>query len=498
MKGIRRRLGVAPTRKTAATVDVLQMLLARTPDTLTGKRDRALLALGFAGAFRRSELVAPDVEDLREDPEGLRVLVRRSKVDQEGSRFTKAIPHGRFIRPVALVREWLGAAGITFGPVFRPVSQSGRVRGAQLGQPSVDPKAGEIPHPRPTDPSVSNILKGYCTTADLDASAFGTHSLRAGYITTAAERGADLARIMDQSGHRDPRTVVGYIWRANALKGHSGSGFLWETGAGGRSGASVLRRDTGPHEGLPLRPFPEFLSVCLLPSAIEHCWVDGCCHFFASSCCACCGPSRRIGRDLRVSCSRMAGESGEAHDRAAHDDQVKPSLAAVSGSSGLLSASLTKSLASGSPAVVGSGTLTFGIRTVGDTTLTPSGLSVSAMAMSLPVILSRCTDQMTFGSIVAQRRRSCAVGNRGCEATTTRGDRLGGHQSRVLLICCHRLHRPGERAAPAGRHFHQLPSCSSQYQRVGRSEFLSQWPARPLSPAEVRPPPVNQEMSRAE
>ena len=58
MKGIRRRLGVAPTRKTAATVDVLQMLLARTPDTLTGKHDRALLALGFAGAFRRSELVS--------------------------------------------------------------------------------------------------------------------------------------------------------------------------------------------------------------------------------------------------------------------------------------------------------------------------------------------------------------------------------------------------------------------------------------------------------
>ena len=154
------------------------------------------------------------------------MLVRRSKVDQEGAGFTKAIPHGRFIRSVALVREWLGAAGITFGPVFRPVSRSGRVRGAQLGQPSVDSKAGKIPHPRPTDPSVANILKGYCTTADLDASAFGAHSLRAGYITTAAERGADLARIMDQSGHSDAQTVIGYIRRANAFKGHSGSGFL--------------------------------------------------------------------------------------------------------------------------------------------------------------------------------------------------------------------------------------------------------------------------------
>ena len=219
MKGVRRRIGTAPTQKAAATVDVLQMLLARTPDTLTGKRDRALLALGFAGAFRRSELVALDVEDLREDPEGLRVMVRRSKVDQEGRGFEKAIPTGRYVQPVRLVREWLEAAGITEGPVFRPVSRSGKVRGncAQLCAAA---------SPRLTDRSVANILKAYCTAAGLDASTFGAHSLRAGYITTAAERGADLARIMDQSGHRDPRTVVGYIRRANAFKSHSGSGFL--------------------------------------------------------------------------------------------------------------------------------------------------------------------------------------------------------------------------------------------------------------------------------
>ena len=218
MKGIRRRVGVAPTQKAAATADVLAALLMRTPDTLTGKRDRALLALGFAGAFRRSELVGLDVADLREDPEGLRVMVRRSKVDQEGKGFEKAIPHGRFIRPVALVREWLDAAGITEGPMFRPVSRSGRVRVSKVD--------GNRPAPRLTTQAVADIIKRYCTAAGLDASTFGAHSLRAGYITTAAERGADLARIMDQSGHRDPRTVVGYIRRANAFKGHSGSGFL--------------------------------------------------------------------------------------------------------------------------------------------------------------------------------------------------------------------------------------------------------------------------------
>lgn len=217
MKGIRRRIGTAPNRKTAATADVLAALLMRTPDTLTGKRDRALLALGFAGAFRRSELVALDVTDLVEDREGLRVIVRRSKTDQEGKGIEKAIPHGRFIRPVAMVREWLDAAGITEGPVFRPVSRSGRVRKSDT--------VSDLP-PRLTTQAVADIIKRYTKEAGLDASAFGAHSLRAGFITTAADRGVDLAKIMDVSGHRDPRTVVGYIRRANAFKGHAGGGFL--------------------------------------------------------------------------------------------------------------------------------------------------------------------------------------------------------------------------------------------------------------------------------
>lgn len=212
MKGARRKVGVAPNQKAAATAEILASLLMRTPDTLTGKRDRALLALGFAGAFRRSELVALDVSDLAEDPEGLRVRVRRSKTDQEGRGIEKAIPHGRYIRPVALIREWLDAAGIVEGPVFRPVSRYGYVR-----------QGNDV---RLTAQAVADIMKKYTAAAGLDASTFGVHSLRAGYITSAAERGADLARIMDQSGHRDPRTVVGYIRRANAFKGHSGSGFL--------------------------------------------------------------------------------------------------------------------------------------------------------------------------------------------------------------------------------------------------------------------------------
>ncbi|MHC2021400.1 site-specific integrase [Methylobacterium sp. CM6247] len=210
MKGIRRRVGVRPTQKSPATAEVITAIMQHVPPGLAGKRDKALLALGFAGAFRRSELAALDVADLREDAEGLRVMVRRSKTDQEGKGVEKAIPHGRFIRPVALVRDWLDAAGIMEGPVFRPVSRSGRVRGAL----------------RLTDQSIGDPVEHYAELASFDPALFGGHSLHAGFITTAADRGADMTRIMDVSGHRDPRTVVGYIRRASAFKGHAGRGFL--------------------------------------------------------------------------------------------------------------------------------------------------------------------------------------------------------------------------------------------------------------------------------
>jgi integrase len=86
--------------------------------TLKGVRDRALLLLGFAGAFRRSELVALDVADLQETDDGFRVLIRRSKTDQEGHGATIAIVRGHHACPVKAVKAWLSAAGITEGPLF--------------------------------------------------------------------------------------------------------------------------------------------------------------------------------------------------------------------------------------------------------------------------------------------------------------------------------------------------------------------------------------------
>jgi site-specific recombinase XerC len=102
-------------------------MLDACPDTMIGIRDRALLALGFAGAFRRSELVALQVLDLAEVPDGYRVTIRRSKTDQTGQGAEIVIPRGLGIRPVAAVQTWLQAAEISGGPVFRAVAKVGRV-----------------------------------------------------------------------------------------------------------------------------------------------------------------------------------------------------------------------------------------------------------------------------------------------------------------------------------------------------------------------------------
>jgi hypothetical protein len=108
------------------------------------------------------------------------------------------------------IKDLLAAAGITGGPVFRPVSRSGTVRGDA----------------RLTDKSVADIVKAYARRVGLNVADFGGHSLRAGFITTAADRDVSEVRIMDVSRHKDSRTVRGYIRRANLFKGHAGTSFL--------------------------------------------------------------------------------------------------------------------------------------------------------------------------------------------------------------------------------------------------------------------------------
>src|SRR5438132_3313814 len=112
LSGIRRTIGAAPVRKRAATADIV-IAMSPTATSLRALRNRAIILLGFAGAFRRSELVALNVEDLEESPEGMLVTLRRSKTDQEGLGRRVAIPRGEIACPVAALQAWINAAGIT-------------------------------------------------------------------------------------------------------------------------------------------------------------------------------------------------------------------------------------------------------------------------------------------------------------------------------------------------------------------------------------------------
>ena len=209
LRGIRRTFGGAKVRKAPAIAAKVQAMVALAPDRLTGLRDRALLLLGFAGAFRRSELVALDVIDVEQTETGLLVTIRRSKTDQEGEGITIAIARGTVACPARALREWLDAAGIETGAIFRPINKAGTVAAERL-----------------TCRSVANIVKGYATLAGFDATTFSGHSLRSGFLTSAAAKGASIFKMMDVSRHKSVDTLRGYVRDAELFKDHAGSGLL--------------------------------------------------------------------------------------------------------------------------------------------------------------------------------------------------------------------------------------------------------------------------------
>ena len=205
MTGARRRLRTAPTReKSALGLEDLEQMLQRIPkDTHAGRRDRALLLTGIAGAFRRSELVALDVQDIRFVPEGMLVSIRRSKTDLEGQGATLAIAYGD--RPdfcaVRALRTWFENAGISAGPIFRRVRAGDRLTGDRL-----------------TDRSVALIVKRHAEPLGLDPELFAGHSLRSGGITAAVREGHDERALARLSRHKNIDVLRGYIRRESAFE----------------------------------------------------------------------------------------------------------------------------------------------------------------------------------------------------------------------------------------------------------------------------------------
>ena len=203
--GIRRHQGMAPRKMRAARTKVITAMVAPLGDGPADARDRTLLLFGFAGALRRSELVALDVEDVSEDDDGLRLVLRRSKTDQEAEGAIRGLPYGSHPAtcPVRAWRRWLTASGITTGPAFRSVDRHGRL-GAQ----------------RLSDRAVADMIKRRALAAGLDG-AFAGHSLRAGFATEGYAQGTPELAIMRHGRWRSASVMRGYveegsIWNDNA------------------------------------------------------------------------------------------------------------------------------------------------------------------------------------------------------------------------------------------------------------------------------------------
>jgi site-specific recombinase XerD len=215
MKGIEARLGALPDAKAPATLDVMHRLAAACPlDSLEGLRNRALLLVGYAGAFRRSELVALEVRDLTWSEAGVVALVRKSKTDQRGEGKRKALPFTRdaFCAATAL-QIWLDVSGITEGPVFRGLDRTGTaVRRTAL--------SAQV---------VALVVKGAAAKAGLDPTHFSGHSLRAGHVTQARAMGVADADTMSVTGHKKVETLNVYDRRSNVFQRTSAGSVLTGT-----------------------------------------------------------------------------------------------------------------------------------------------------------------------------------------------------------------------------------------------------------------------------
>lgn len=212
-----RQLREAPAGKLALPPEYVRSMceIFLEKRTLWDLRDHAMVLLGFASGWRRSELVSVRVQDVSFVRRGMRVRLGASKTDQDGSEGREiGIPFGRedITCPVKAMRAWLHVRGRRDGPLFAPISLS---RGV-----------GVIAE-RALCPEVVNIrLQRALTLIGKDASVYGAHSLRSGMVTASAENGADLPAIMQRTGHKSIEMVLRYVRPARAFRSDPLAGVL--------------------------------------------------------------------------------------------------------------------------------------------------------------------------------------------------------------------------------------------------------------------------------
>lgn len=195
LKGIKRVHGKPQAQASPILKEDLVVMLSHCPDTAKGRRDAALLLLGFCGALRRSELVAVKVEDLEFNSQGLILTIPRSKTDQNGEGRKIAIPRGKGkICPVELVDSYFKKSSACNRHLFTAISKGGRVSNCPL-----------------SDRAVSDIIKHYASKAGLNPEKYSGHSLRSGLCTSAAQHGISSYKIRQQTGHRSDAMLSRYI-----------------------------------------------------------------------------------------------------------------------------------------------------------------------------------------------------------------------------------------------------------------------------------------------
>jgi integrase len=207
LRGIGRTHGSRGRRSAALTTNELKKLSQVCEPGLAGDRDRALLLTAFAGALRRSELVALDIERLTWSNEGLKLLLEKSKTDKDGVGAEIMIVFGRHedTCPVRALRRWLDSAAIQSGPVFRKVNKAGRVEARRM-----------------SEDAVRQILLRRAALAGIQGSLaepVSPHGLRAGFVTTAYRNGVSDEEIMGHTRHRSLATMRSYVRRAKLSQG---------------------------------------------------------------------------------------------------------------------------------------------------------------------------------------------------------------------------------------------------------------------------------------
>ena len=208
--GIKRRKGSIQKGKKPILINSLKQIInvidEQDKSEIKKFRDRSIILIGFSGGFRRNEIVSLNYDDLDFVSEGLKINLKRSKTDQFGEGFTKALPYfdNSQYCPVVSLKRWIEISKITSGAVFRRFS-----------------KGSKLSENRLTDQTVALLIKEYLKLVGIDSKNYSGHSLRSGFATSAAESGVEERSIMAMTGHKTTQMVRRYIQEASLFKNNA-------------------------------------------------------------------------------------------------------------------------------------------------------------------------------------------------------------------------------------------------------------------------------------